>query len=380
MSSETLKLAQDLIKINSITPNDKGCQALMRGRLKTAGFTIEDLKFGKVDNFWAIRSNSGNVSPVFVFAGHTDVVPVGADWQTDPFKPTIINGMLYGRGAADMKGSLAAMVVATERFVADFPNHQGSIGFLITADEEGPAVDGTVKVCEYLNQQQQNIDYCLVGEPSSSKKLGDIIKNGRRGSLSGKLTIIGKQGHIAYPHLANNPIHLLTPALNDLLAEVWDEGGEHFPKTSFQISNIHSGVGVSNVIPSEVELLFNFRYSTACTHHELQDRVLVILDKYQLDYKIDWTHSGYPFLTPKGDLVDACTQAVQTVKGIKTQLSTAGGTSDGRFIAPMLNAQVVELGPLNTTIHQVDECVSVQDLDDLTDIYYQILRKITFVI
>uniref|UniRef100_UPI0034DF9C7C succinyl-diaminopimelate desuccinylase n=1 Tax=Candidatus Thiodubiliella endoseptemdiera TaxID=2738886 RepID=UPI0034DF9C7C len=371
--SDTLQLAKDLISIASVTPNDKGCQRLMTDRLKKVGFEIDDLKFGEVDNFWA---KHGNNTPVFVFAGHTDVVPVGSNWKTDPFESTVVDGMLYGRGTADMKGSLAAMITATERFVTDFPDHKGSIGYLITSDEEGPAIDGTVKVCEYLNNKGQNVDYCLVGEPSSTNQLGDVMKNGRRGSLNGSLTLIGKQGHIAYPHLANNPIHLLAPALNGLIAEVWDEGNEYFPKTSFQVSNIHSGTGVTNVIPGTVEIMFNFRYSSESTHEGLQKRVEDILDTHGLEYKIDWNHSGYPFLTPKGDLVSACMQAVKTVKDIDSELSTSGGTSDGRFIAPILNAQVVELGPLNATIHQVDECVSVQDLEDLSEIYYQILKNI----
>lgn len=370
--SDTLQLAKALISKASVTPKDKGCQLIMTERLKKIGFAIDDLKFGEVDNFWA---SHGNASPVFVFAGHTDVVPVGANWQTDPFNPVVKDGMLYGRGAADMKGSLAAMVVATERFVLDFPNHKGTIGFLITADEEGPAIDGTVKVCEYLNETNQVVDYCLVGEPSSTKQLGDVIKNGRRGSLNGRLTIIGKQGHIAYPHLADNPIHLIVPALNTLCNELWDKGNEYFPATSFQISNIHSGTGVTNVIPGETDVVFNFRYSTESTHEGLQQRVVDILDKHGLNYKLNWEHSGYPFLTPKGDLVSSCVDAIKAVKGVDAELSTSGGTSDGRFIAPMLGAQVVELGPLNATIHQVDECVSVQDLDDLSDIYYQVLKN-----
>ncbi len=371
--SNTLQLAKDLISRDSVTPEDKGCQQLMSERLQQIGFEISHLKSGEVDNFWALHGNTG---PVFVFAGHTDVVPVGTDWQTDPFEPTIKDGLLYGRGAADMKGSLAAMVVATERFVKDFPNHKGSIGFLITSDEEGPAVDGTVKVCEHLKNVNQTVDYCLVGEPSSTNQLGDVIKNGRRGSLNGRLTIIGKQGHIAYPHLANNPIHLAMPALNALCSELWDEGNEYFPATSFQISNINSGKGATNVIPGETEVVFNFRYSTESTHEGLQQRVTDILKEHGLEYQLNWEHSGYPFLTPKGDLVSSCVEAIKTVKDIDTELSTSGGTSDGRFIAPMLDAQVVELGPLNATIHQVDECVSVQDLDDLTDIYYQTLKNI----
>ncbi|MCH9645807.1 MAG: succinyl-diaminopimelate desuccinylase [Proteobacteria bacterium] len=373
--SKTIELAQALIRIDSVTPNDKGCQALMTDHLKCSNFEISDLKFGEVDNFWA---EHGKGSPVFVFAGHTDVVPVGDDskWDLDPFSAQIKDGMLHGRGAADMKGSLAAMLDASERFVRDYPDHKGTIGYLITSDEEGPAVDGTVKVCEHLNAIGQNVDYCLVGEPSATNMLGDIIKNGRRGSLNGTLTIIGKQGHIAYPHLANNPIHLAVPALNELCEERWDAGNEYFPATSFQVSNIHSGTGVTNVIPGEIEVVFNFRYSTESTHEGLQKRVCDILDKHSLEYRIDWNHSGYPFLTPKGELVSGCVDAIKKVTGIDTELSTSGGTSDGRFIAPILNAQVVELGPINATIHQVNECVSVQDLDDLSDIYYHILKNI----
>lgn len=371
--SQTLELAKQLININSITPQDNGCQALMVERLRSIGFEIEHLPFGEVENFWALR---GQQAPTFIFAGHTDVVPVGSDWKTDPFTAVVENGMLFGRGAADMKGSLAAMVVATERFVADYPEHQGAIGFLITSDEEGPAIDGTVKVCEYLKDKSQRVDYALVGEPSSSTKLGDVIKNGRRGSLNAKLNIIGKQGHIAYPHLADNPIHQMAPAIDDLCNEVWDKGNDYFPATSFQISNINAGTGATNVIPGNVEILFNFRYSTESTHERLQQRVLEILDRYNFKYQIEWEHSGYPFLTEQGQLVSACADAIREVKGIDTELSTSGGTSDGRFIAPILDAQVVELGPLNATIHQVNECVSVKDLDDLTNVYYQILKKI----
>ncbi|SMN16980.1 N-succinyl-L,L-diaminopimelate desuccinylase [uncultured Candidatus Thioglobus sp.] len=372
---KTIALAQALIGIDSITPDDKGCQLLMTEYLKQSNFKITDLKFEEVDNFWA---EHGSGSPVFMFAGHTDVVPVGdADkWNLDPFSATIENGLLHGRGAADMKGSLAAMLSATERFVADYPDHKGTIGYLITSDEEGPAINGTVKVCEHLNTIGQNVDYCLVGEPSATNVLGDVIKNGRRGSLNGTLRIIGKQGHIAYPHLANNPIHLAIPALDELRNELWDEGNDYFPATSFQISNIHSGTGVTNVIPGEIEVVFNFRYSTQSTHKSLQTRVCNILDKHQLEYKIDWNHSGFPFLTPKGELVSGCVDAIKKVTGVDAQLSTSGGTSDGRFIAPLLNAQVVELGPLNATIHQIDECVSTKDLDDLSDIYYHILKNI----
>jgi succinyl-diaminopimelate desuccinylase len=313
-----------------------------------------------------------------MFAGHTDVVPVGdkSKWDLEPFSASIKNGLLYGRGSADMKGSLASMLNASKRFVADYPKHKGTIGYLITSDEEGPAINGTVKVCEHLNNIGQNVDYCLVGEPSSTDTLGDVIKNGRRGSLNATLRVIGKQGHIAYPHLASNPIHLIIPALDELQNEIWDNGNEYFPKTSFQISNIHSGTGVTNVIPGEIEVVFNFRYSTEVTHKILQKRVSDILDNHNLNYAIDWNHSGYPFLTPKGKLVNSCVDAIKKITGVDTQLSTSGGTSDGRFIAPILNAQVVELGPLNATIHQVNECVATQDLDDLSDIYYQILKNI----
>ncbi|MDC0430884.1 succinyl-diaminopimelate desuccinylase [Candidatus Thioglobus sp.] len=373
--SKTIKLAQSLIKIDSVTPNDKGCQTLMTEHLKQSNFEISDLKFEEVDNFWA---QHGAGSPVFVFAGHTDVVPVGdaSKWDLDPFSGEIKDGMLHGRGAADMKGSLAAMLDASERFVKDYPDHKGTIGYLITSDEEGPAVNGTIKVCEHLNNIGQNVDYCLVGEPSATNILGDVIKNGRRGSLNGTLTIVGKQGHIAYPHLANNPIHLATPVLNELCEELWDKGNEYFPATSFQVSNIHSGTGVTNVIPGTIEVVFNFRYSTESTHEGLQKRVCDILDKHNLEYEIDWNHSGYPFLTPKGELVSGCVDAIKRVTGVDTQLSTSGGTSDGRFIAPILNAQVVELGPINATIHQVNECVSAKDLDDLSKIYYHILKNI----
>ena len=373
--SKTIQLAQSLIKIDSVTPNDKGCQALMTDHLKQSNFEISDLKFEEVDNFWA---QHGAGSPVFVFAGHTDVVPVGdaSKWDLDPFSGEVKDGMLHGRGAADMKGSLAAMLDASERFVKDYPDHKGTIGYLITSDEEGPAVNGTVKVCEHLNKIGQNVDYCLVGEPSATNVLGDVIKNGRRGSLNGTLTIVGKQGHIAYPHLANNPIHLAVPVLNELCEELWDKGNEYFPATSFQVSNIHSGTGVTNVIPGTIEVVFNFRYSTESTHEGLQKRVCDILDKHNLEYEIDWNHSGYPFLTPKGDLVASCVDAIKKVMNVDTQLSTSGGTSDGRFIAPILNAQVVELGPINATIHQVNECVSAKDLDDLSKIYYHILKNI----
>ena len=372
--SSTLELTKSLINRASVTPDDKGCQALMIDRLKKIGFTVQPLKFGEVDNFWAVRGDSG---PVFAFAGHTDVVPAGDEslWQTDPFASIIKDGMLYGRGAADMKGSLASMVVATEKFIEKNPNHNGMIGFLITSDEEGLAVNGTIKVMEYLKENNQKIDYCLVGEPSSTAVLGDVIKNGRRGSLNACLRIKGKQGHIAYPQLADNPIHLVAPVLNRLCDESRDDGNDYFPATSLQISNIHSGTKVTNVIPGEVEVMFNFRYSTETTHEALKQRVTDILDSYNLDYSIEWEHSGYPFLTPKGELVSACIGAIRKIKSIDSKLLTSGGTSDGRFISQM-GTQVVELGPINEIIHQVNESVSVEDLEDLTEIYFQVLTKI----
>ena len=372
--SATLELAKSLISRASVTPDDNGCQDLMIDRLKKIGFTIYPLKFGNVDNFWAVH---GNNSPIFAFAGHTDVVPAGDDdaWESNPFEPTIKDGMLYGRGAADMKGSLASMVVATENFIEKNPNHNGIIAFLITSDEEGVAIDGTAKVMDFLKDNNQKIDFCLVGEPSSTAILGDVIKNGRRGSLNACLRVKGKQGHIAYPQLADNPIHLVTPALNQLCDEQWDNGNDYFPATSFQISNIHSGDKVTNVIPGEVEVMFNFRYSTETTKEELQKRVNDILDCHQLNFFVEWLHSGYPFLTPNGELVSACVDAIEKIKAIKPQLSTSGGTSDGRFISQE-GTQVVELGPNNSTIHQVNESVSVQDLEDLTKIYSQVLTNI----
>ena len=372
--SATLELAKSLISMASVTPDDNGCQALMIERLEKIGFTIYPLKFGDVDNFWAVHGNNG---PIFSFAGHTDVVPAGDDdaWESNPFEPTIKNGMLYGRGAADMKGSLASMVVATENFIEKNPNHNGIIAFLITSDEEGVAINGTAKVMDFLKNNNQKIDFCLVGEPSSTAILGDVIKNGRRGSLNACLRVKGKQGHIAYPQLADNPIHLVTPALNQLCDEQWDNGNDYFPATSFQISNIHSGDKVTNVIPGEVEVMFNFRYSTETTKEELQKRVNDILDSHKLNYFVEWSHSGYPFLTPKGELVSACVDAIEKIKAIKPELSTSGGTSDGRFIAQE-GTQVVELGPNNSTIHQVNESVSVQDLEDLSKIYFQVLTNI----
>ena len=372
--SATLELAKSLISRASVTPDDNGCQDLMIDRLEKIGFTIHPLKFGNVDNFWAVHGNNGTL---FAFAGHTDVVPAGDNdaWESNPFEPTIKDGMLYGRGAADMKGSLASMVVATENFIEKNPNHNGIIAFLITSDEEGVAIDGTAKVMDFLKDNNQKIDFCLVGEPSSTAILGDVIKNGRRGSLNACLRVKGKQGHIAYPQLADNPIHLVTPALNQLCDEQWDNGNDYFPATSFQISNIHSGDKVTNVIPGEVEVMFNFRYSTETTKEELQKRVNDILDSHKLNFFVEWSHSGYPFLTPNGELVSACVDAIEKIKAIKPQLSTSGGTSDGRFISQE-GTQVVELGPNNSTIHQVNESVSVQDLEDLTKIYSQVLTNI----
>ena len=372
--SETLDLAIDLIRRPSVTPEDAGCQQVMMQRLAALGFRNEPLRFEDVDNFWSRRGDRG---PVLCFAGHTDVVPTGPrdKWQSDPFRPEIRDGLLYGRGAADMKGSLAAMITATERFVARHPDHRGSIAFLITSDEEGPSINGTVKVVETLEARGEKIDWCLVGEPSSSERLGDVVKNGRRGSLGGVLTVRGRQGHVAYPHLARNPVHEVAPALAELAATEWDQGNEFFPKTSFQISNIHAGTGASNVIPGECVVSFNFRYSTETTDAALRSRVAGILDRHGLDYDIDWTLSGLPFLTARGELVAAAQRAIRAVAGYDTALSTAGGTSDGRFIAPT-GAQVLELGPLNATIHQIDECVGVEDLDRLSAMYERILEAL----
>ena len=372
--SETLELAKSLISKASVTPDDKGCQSIMIERLKKIGFEIHPLKFGEVDNFWATRGNGG---PLFAFAGHTDVVPAGNEdaWNTKPFEPTIKDGFLYGRGAADMKGGLASMVTATENFVKENPNHNGTIAFLITSDEEGVAINGTVKVMDYLKENNQKIDFCLIGEPSSTNITGDVIKNGRRGSLNGEINVQGQQGHVAYPHLAQNPIHLIAPALSELCKQEWDNGNEYFPATSFQISNVHSGDGVTNVIPGEAKVMFNIRYSTETTKEELKSKVHEILDLHKLNYSVDWSHSGYPFLTPKGELVSACISAVKETKEITPELATSGGTSDGRFIAQE-GTQVVELGPVNATIHQVNESVLVQDLEDLSRIYSKVLTKI----
>jgi len=367
----TLELAKQLITRPSVTPDDQDCQNIIAERLQAIGFHIEHHRFGDVDNLWARR---GNNQPLFVFAGHTDVVPSGPvdQWQHDPFTPTIDDNVLYGRGAADMKGSIAAMVCACERFVERNPDHTGSIAFLITSDEEGPATDGTVKVVEILQQRNEPIDWCLVGEPTSSNTVGDVIKNGRRGSLSGTLKIIGTQGHIAYPHLADNPIHRFAPALHDLVNEQWDSGNEFFPPTSFQISNINAGTGANNVIPGSVDVLFNLRFSTEITEQQIRQRIEQILDSHKLNYRLTWALSGNPFLTPEGELIEATRAAIKNVRNFDAELSTSGGTSDGRFIAPT-GAQVLELGPVNASIHKIDENIDISELEQLSDIYHEIL-------
>ncbi|MGN2617416.1 succinyl-diaminopimelate desuccinylase [Aliivibrio fischeri] len=370
----TLALAKDLLSRQSITPEDAGCQELMIKRLEALGFTIEIMVFEDTTNFWARR---GNDAPLFTFAGHTDVVPTGdlTHWNTNPFEPTIIDGMLYARGAADMKGSLACMVVAVERFVAEHPNHKGSISFLITSDEEGPFINGTTRVVDTLQERNEIINMCIVGEPSSTAHVGDVVKNGRRGSLTGNLTVKGIQGHVAYPHIARNPIHQAMPALSELATTVWDNGNDYFPPTSFQIPNMNGGTGASNVIPGTVDIMFNFRFSTESTVDELQQRVVEILDKHDLEYELDWIINGLPFLTDTGDLLTAVVNAVDTVNQQKPQLLTTGGTSDGRFIAQM-GSQVIELGPVNATIHKVNECVNVEDLEKLTDMYQEVLNNL----
>ena len=371
--SKTLDLAKDLISRQSNTPLDAGCQELMISRLEPLGFKIERMRFGDVDNFYARRGTSG---PLLVFAGHTDVVPTGPvdKWHTPPFEPTIKDGMLYGRGAADMKTSCAAFITAIEDFVAAHPNHTGSIGLLITSDEEGVAVDGTVKVVEALKARNEHFDYCIVGEPTSNKVVGDMIKNGRRGSLSGKLIVKGVQGHIAYPHLVKNPIHMVAPAIKDMVDTVWDNGNEYFPPTSWQISNMNGGTGATNVVPGEVEILFNFRFSTASTEQNLKERVYAILDKHELNYDLDWEYSP-PYITPRGNLVEAISEAIQQSYGVSPELSTTGGTSDGRFIADICK-QVIEFGPLNATIHKLNECVAVADIEPLKDTYRITLEKL----
>jgi len=372
--SDTLQLAQQLISRRSLTPMDDGCLDILGARLAPLGFRLEKMRCGAVDNLWARR---GDASPVVCFAGHTDVVPTGPvdKWDSDPFTPTVRDGLLYGRGASDMKGSLAAFITAIEKFIAGHPQHRGSIALLLTSDEEGVAVDGTVRVVEALRKRNELLDYCIVGEPTSVDRTGDTIKNGRRGSLSGALTVKGVQGHIAYPHLVKNPIHLAAPAIAELAATVWDEGNEYFPPTSWQISNIHGGTGATNVVPGTLDILFNFRHSTASTVDELKSRVQAILDRHGLEFELKWEISGKPYLTPRGDLVEAVSSAIMAVQGITPALCTGGGTSDGRFIADIC-PQVLEVGPLNATIHKIDECVAVADLDALSEIYRMTLVRL----
>jgi succinyl-diaminopimelate desuccinylase len=371
MENPTLTLARQLIERRSVTPVDAGCLDLITARLEPLGFRCERIGANGVDNLWARR---GERAPLLCLAGHTDVVPTGPleHWTSDPFAPTIRDGVLYGRGASDMKTSLAAFVTAIERFVAAHPRHEGSIAVLFTSDEEGPAVDGTVKVVEALKDRGEKPDYCVVGEPTCVSRLGDMIKNGRRGSLSGKLVVKGVQGHVAYPHLAKNPVHDFGPALTELAAAEWDRGNEFFPPTTWQISNLAAGTGANNVIPGELHVKFNFRFSTASTLESLQTRVVGILDKHGLKYDLDWSYDGRPFVTKPGDLVDAVGRAIKTVTGLETKLSTTGGTSDGRFLADIC-PQVIEFGPPNATIHKVNECIAVADIEPLSRIYEQIL-------
>jgi succinyl-diaminopimelate desuccinylase len=370
----TLELARALIARRSLTPDDAGCQEILIERLEKLDFKIERMRFGNVDNFWARR---GTTSPVLVFAGHTDVVPSGPveSWFSPPFEPTIRDGMLFGRGAADMKTSVAAFITAIEAFVEDHPAHAGSIALLITSDEEGIAVDGTVRVVEALQARGEKLDYCIVGEPTSNKLVGDMIKNGRRGSLSGTLIVKGIQGHIAYPHLVKNPIHMAAPAIAELAATTWDNGNEYFPPTSWQISNMNGGTGATNVVPGTVEILFNFRFSTASTEQQLKDKVHAILDKHNVTYDLEWELSGKPYITPKGSLVEAISHAIEQSYGITPELSTTGGTSDGRFIADIC-PQVIEFGPLNATIHKLNECVAVADIEPLKLTFQRTLENL----
>ncbi len=372
--SATVDLTRQLIARRSVTPNDDGCQEILAARLAPLGFRIERLRFGQVDNLWARR---GTGAPVVCLAGHTDVVPPGPieQWHSDPFRPTQRDGFVYGRGAADMKTSLAAFITATERLVASHPAHPGSIALLITSDEEGAAVDGTVRVVETLKARGERLDYCIVGEPTSAQRLGDVIKNGRRGSLSGTLLVKGLQGHVAYPQLARNPIHLAAPALAELAATRWDEGNEHFPATTWQISNITAGTGATNVIPGELTVLFNFRFGTASTVEDLKRRFEAVLNQHRLECRVEWSLSGMPFVTPRGRLVDALNVAIREVVGIEPELSTSGGTSDGRFIRDIC-PEVVEIGPLNSSIHQIDERIALGDVEALSQIYQRALEEL----
>ncbi|MBH2989941.1 succinyl-diaminopimelate desuccinylase [Serratia ureilytica] len=373
MTCPVIELAQQLIKRPSLSPNDEGCQQLMIDRLQAIGFTVEAMDFEDTQNFWAWRGEGQTLA----FAGHTDVVPTGDEkrWDNPPFEPAIRDGMLYGRGAADMKGSLAAMVVAAERFVAANPNHRGRLAFLITSDEEASATHGTVKVVEALMARNERLDYCLVGEPSSTERVGDVVKNGRRGSITSNLHIHGVQGHVAYPHLADNPVHRAMPALNELVAIEWDRGNEFFPPTSMQIANVQAGTGSNNVIPGDFYVQFNFRFSTELTDAMIKQRVEELLERHHLNYSIEWRLSGQPFLTSRGALVDAVVNAVEHYSELTPQLLTTGGTSDGRFIAQM-GAQVVELGPVNATIHKVNECVNAADLQLLSRMYQRIMEQL----
>jgi succinyl-diaminopimelate desuccinylase len=370
--SDTLRLTEELIARASVSPDDGGCQTLMIERLEAIGFAVDKLRFGPVDNFWAHR---GRGAPVFCFAGHTDVVPPGPldEWHSDPFTPVVRDGLLYGRGAADMKSALAAMLTACEEFVGKYPAHRGTIAFLITSDEEGPSVDGTRRVIEVLRERKQHIDWCLVGEPSSENTLGDTIKIGRRGSLSGRLTVHGVQGHIAYPQFADNPVHAVAPALAELAARTWDHGNEHFQPTTFQVSNISAGTGAPNVIPGELKARFNVRFSTEQTVDSLKTVIEELLHRHRVKYSLEWFISGYPFLTVPGELSQAASRAVQEQLQITPKLSTSGGTSDGRFIAPM-GAQVIEIGVINESIHKVNESVRVADIDRLQRLYHRTLE------
>ncbi|MCP4862700.1 MAG: succinyl-diaminopimelate desuccinylase [Pseudomonadota bacterium] len=372
--SDVLELTKELINRRSVTPEDAGCQDFMKALLAESGFENETMVFEDTTNLWSRRGSDG---PVFCFAGHTDVVPSGPEdaWQTPPFVATEKDGNLHGRGAADMKGSLAAMLAATRQFVADYPDHHGSIAYLITSDEEGPFINGTTRVIDTLEARNEKITWCVVGEPSSTDVVGDVVKNGRRGSLTGDLVVKGIQGHVAYPHLARNPVHQAVPALDELAQAHWDNGNDFFPPTSFQISNIHSGTGAGNVIPGELHVCFNFRFSTEVTDKQLIAKVEDILDKHGLEYEIKWTFNGQPFLTDHGDLLTATQKAIASEMDFETVLSTAGGTSDGRFIAPT-GAQVVELGPVNATIHKIDEHVRIKDLYHLERIYYRLLENL----